>query len=42
MNGPFTLAMACEMLVAIAIILIAAAVTNLGAISAAIERLGWF
>lgn len=42
MNGPVSIAMAAELVVAIAIIIFAAILTNAGAIGAAIERLGWF
>lgn len=39
---PFTATMVAELVVAIAIIIFAAILTNAGAIGAAIERLGWF
>lgn len=39
---PFTATMVAELIVVIAIILGAAVITNIGAIGAAVERLGWF
>ena len=39
---PFTATMVAELVVAIAIILGAAVITNMGAISAAIQNIGWF
>lgn len=42
MNGPVSIAIATELIVAIAIIIFAAILTNAGAIGAAIERLEWF
>lgn len=42
MNGPVSIAVACELVVVIVIILAAAILTNAGAIGAAVERLGWF
>lgn len=42
MNGPVSIAIACELVVVIVIIIGAAIITNMGAIGAAVERLGWF
>ena len=39
---PFTATMVAELVVAVAIIIFAAILTNAGAIGAAVERLGWF
>jgi len=39
---PFTATLVAELVVAAAIIIFAAILTNAGAIGAAIERLGWF
>lgn len=42
MIGPFSAALAAEAVVVIAIIMFAAVITNAGAISAFVDRLGWF
>ncbi len=39
---PISAAIVAEMIVVIAILIGAAIITNMGAIGAAVERLGWF
>jgi len=42
MNGPVSIAIAAECIVLLAIFIFAAVITNADAISAFVDRLGWF
>ena len=42
MNGPVSIAIAAECIVLLAIFIFAAVLTNADAISAFVDRLGWF